>query len=558
MRRPGWAALWLVVGWYLLTLAIAYPFANAPVVDSWIYAAAARWFAGTGEIRFAGYTSAMPVGQVVWGAGWGKLFGLSNVSLDLSIAALAVAGALMFHRLALRCGATAEGALLATALLIANPCWLFLSFSFMTEIPFLALFIAALLAFACAGDGGPHEIAWLSACAALVVGDFLMRPFAAAVASGAAAAILLYDFDPSAERAFDLRRLAKLLAPFALAVVACAAIWYWLTVLKPLPWDLQQREQQIHYIFWVPLGRYVLEGVLGPALTLGVALLPLALLQWRRERLRDGLAAALTVFGITAILLSLQPQSLQPSFTCFGGWTTVLQLRGPAGGPLAFHWDSGGRWLAIVLGSAGVAGVYLAAREVFPRLGRAGAAVMITAGLYWFATLPLWLFNDRYDLVLLPAGCLLLALAPPRTRWGVGAAAAMTLALGWVAIAGVYDYQRGIAAVLAARNDLLRHGVARHSIDAGYALNGEDLYRYPHRGIETMRLEAGIPMITSRTEDEYTITQVPSPGTRIVRRYRWPGPLGFGHREIYAVIRVRRPRAKPERASPKSPPSLVN
>jgi hypothetical protein len=48
--------------------------------------------------------------------------------------------------------------------------------------------------------------------------------------------------------------------------------------------------------------------------------------------------------------------------------------------------------------SAGAVGLCVAAAEV-PRMGRAAAAVMLTAALYWAAMLPLWFFSDRYDLV---------------------------------------------------------------------------------------------------------------------------------------------------------------
>src|SRR5271155_1633304 len=65
----------------------------------------------------------------------------------------------MFHALAIKCGAPRWQALAATGLLICNPCFTFLSFSFMTEIPFLTAMVAAHLAFAKAE--GPREQLWL-------------------------------------------------------------------------------------------------------------------------------------------------------------------------------------------------------------------------------------------------------------------------------------------------------------------------------------------------------------------------------------------------------------
>ncbi|MGB7469540.1 MAG: hypothetical protein WBW58_09215, partial [Candidatus Acidiferrum sp.] len=106
---------------------------------------------------------------------------------------------------------------------------------------------------------------------------------------------------------------------------------------------------------------------------------------------------------------------------------------------------------------------------------------------------------------------------------------------GLMSLGGTYAYQRGMAAILATRNELERKGVPRSAIDAGYALNGEDLYRYPKHGIDTMKLEAGIPMITSEQLDEYTIASKPLDGTQVVRRLEWPGAFGLGHRYFYLV-----------------------
>jgi hypothetical protein len=111
----------------------------------------------------------------------------------------------------------------------------------------------------------------------------------------------------------------------------------------------------------------------------------------------------------------------------------------------------------------------------------------------------------------------------------------MTLAMGLMSLGGTYAYQRGMAVIVDTRNDLERQGVPRTAIDAGYALNGEDLYRYPKHGIDTAKLEGGTPMITSQKEDDYTIASVPLAGMEVVRRLKWPGPFGLGHRYFYLV-----------------------
>jgi 4-amino-4-deoxy-L-arabinose transferase-like glycosyltransferase len=543
--HPGRAAAAAIAGWYALVWLLARPLSNEPVADSWLYAASARYFAHTGLIRFAGFTDAMPVAQIVLGAFWSKVFGDSFRSFDLMLATVGAATALMFFLLALRCGARRTEAAFATALIVCNPCFLFLSFSFMTDVPFIAMMVAALLAFS--HFEGRRGIAWLWLAAALTVGAFLVRPFGGAVAAGCAGAILLFDFSPAEPHGSDWRRLSVEILPFAAAAAACAIIWYWLTISRPPPWDLLIREHAFSEFFEVAPGIYMLGGVLGPALNLGLLLSPLAILQWRRERWREGVIFTAAMFFVTWMLVRAHPTTPQPEFSCFGGCPNALVLRGL---PARFYWTGWERWAAVGWGSVGAAGLFLAAREVVPRISRAAAAVAITAIVYWLAMQPLWFFADRYYLILLPAGALMLAMAPlpgmPKARI---AAAAMVLVMGAVAAAGVYDYQRGTAAVVNARDWLLERGVPRRAIDAGYPLNGEDLYRYPRLGIDTQRMEAGIPMITSGQTDEYTVAVEPLIGTKIVRRYRWPGPFGFGTREIYVLKRIRTPRPHHRRLS---------
>lgn len=532
MRRAGWAAAAAVVGWYVFALAILHPLTDAPVVDSWLYAFSVRRFLRTGEIRFAGFTQAMPIAQVIYGVGWSHAFGANSVSLEISVVTLAVLCGVMFHALAIRCGASRWQALAATGLLICNPCFTFLSFSFMTEIPFLTALIAAHLAFAKAG--GRREHLWLWIAAALAVIAFMIRPFGAMAIAGCAGAMLLHDAGLPRANRWDRVQWIRMTAPFVVALAVCAWLWIWLTVLSPKPWDLQLNENNFAYIFRVPLASYLRAGVLGPALYLGMVLSPLAILQLTTPRWRRVAIGGAGIFAAALILMWMDNRlPVTPECSCFGGWRNVLILRG---GSSRFSWDGDWQYAFLTLASFGAAGLIAAFADIFRTLSRAAAAIVIAALIYWAATIPLWFYNDRYYLVMVPAGAIVLALAPlPRSRMVRAAGFAMTLAMGLMSLGGTYAYQRGMAVILATRNQLERQGVPRSAIDAGYALNGEDLYRYPKHGIETMKLEAGIPMITSQKVDEYTIASEPIAGTEVVRRLKWPGPFGLGHRYFYLV-----------------------
>src|ERR1700722_12274872 len=205
MRRGGAVAIGVVLGWYALALAVLHPLADGPVVDSWIYGESVRWFRATGEMRFPGFTETMPVAQVLYGAAWGSIFGTSAASLDLASAFLGIVAALMLYALAIRCGARPWQALAATGLLICNPCFLFLSFSFMSEVAFLAALLGSQLAFARAE--GEHETRWLWLSASLAVVAFAVRPFGGIAIVGPVAAILIYDVIRSDRARIDITRL---------------------------------------------------------------------------------------------------------------------------------------------------------------------------------------------------------------------------------------------------------------------------------------------------------------------------------------------------------------
>ncbi|MGD0119141.1 MAG: glycosyltransferase family 39 protein [Candidatus Binatus sp.] len=536
MRRAGVAAVAVVVGWYVFALIILHPLTDAPVVDSWLYGSSVRRFLRTGEIRFAGYTQAMPIAQVVYGVAWARMFGGNSASLEVSVVMLAILCGLMFHALAIKCGAPRWQALAATGLLICNPCFTFLSFSFMTEIPFLTAMIATHLAFAKAEGRREQWWLWLSAATAVV--GFLIRPFAAMAIAGCVGATLLYDAGLRANfRDLALwinARVIKMIVPFAVALTICVGLWVWLTVLGPKPWQVQFNENRFRYIFNVPLANYLRAGVLGPALYLGTVLSPLALLQFATPRWRRVAIGGAGIFAAALILMWIDDRlPVTPEYSCFGGWQNVLILRGAAN---RFSWAGNWQYVFLLLASFGAAGFVAAFADIFRTLDRGAAAIVIAAIIYWAATIPLWFYNDRYYLVMVPAGAIVLALAPlPRARLVQAAGFAMTLAMGLMSLGGAYAYQRGMAVVVATRNDLERQGVPRSAIDAGYALNGEDLYRYPKHGIETMQLEGGIPMITSQKEDDYTIASVPLAGMEVVRRLKWPGTFGLGHRYFYLV-----------------------
>lgn len=538
MRRE-WIAYGTIAAWYALEIAILFPLANGAAIDGWLYGEAVRRYMQSGEIRFAGYSMAMPLLQVFYGAQWGTVFGAGPRSLAYSTVVLSAAGAMMFHALARRCGAQRIPAAIATGCLIANPCFTFLTFSFMTDVPFLSLMIASVLAFNASDSAHVRadlraETIWIWVAAALALLDFMIRPFAALTIAGYGAAILIFDARSGDRRRIRWAPILNLSNGLIAGAAACCAVWIWLTVIQPRPWSLEETYVHFGQFFEVPIAYYLRAGVLNPIVYLGAVLSPAAIVRYAGTRRAQMFAGAVAMFAAAIALSHIDPRlPMTPEFSCFAGWDNALVLRGL---PNRFIWSSAWQYAFLAIGCLGASAVITMAWEARRAMTRTSCAMVVAAGLYWLLTLPTWFFNDRYDLVMIPAAALATALAPwPKSSASRWCAATAMILMAAMSLGGVYAYQREFAETIAARDWLERSGVPRTAIDAGYPLNGEDLYRYPKRGIDSMAYEAGIPMITSARIAEYTIAAEPIAGTKVVRRIRWPGMFGFGHRYFYIL-----------------------
>jgi hypothetical protein len=525
------AAGLIIVG-YTIVLVAASPLANAPVVDSWIYARVVRDFINSGTIRFPGFSQVMPFAQVLYGAVWAKLFGLGDRSLDLSVASLGAAGAIFLYLLMRRSGADHSNSLLALALLVFNPCYLFLSFSFMTEIPFLAALLAALLAAATAIQTNKPALHWLAAC--LIVVAFFVRPFALAAIPACALALAI----DGATRDTSPRTIDSILrsvAPYLLSLLACSLTSLLITRLQATPFVLARHVHDLAHVFRPSLFMvYLRAGLLEPLFYLGLVLAPLAIPVALTLRPRRSLAISGLLFAIGALIISGRDSVGFPQLTCHGGWIRALELRPPT----EFVWNPALQWFILAIGSLGAAGLIESTVNLRARFNAPALLLIATSAIYWCAMIPLWLFNDRYQLPLIPAAALILALAPFRLRPSLRIAAFTALAiLGLFSLAGVRDYQRGLQMVLDAVFDLEKQGVTRANIDAGYPLNGADLYPFDSDPALDPELN-DVAMVTSLGYRDFIIAARPLPGTEIIRRITAPGLFGLASRTIYVLHRI--------------------
>ncbi len=511
-----------ILAWYGVVYCVVWPLSAAPVGDSWVYEHAVAHFNRTGEIQFAGFTQALPVAQVLYGALWSRVFGESSRALDLSTAGLGIIGGILLYYLGRRCGGNSGSSFVAAALLVCNPCYLFLSFSFMTEVPFITTLLASYAAFAYS-LAGSRKWLWLSGCAAVV--GFAIRPFAVIAIAGQGAVLLMRGYKDGEK---GLSRFVSI-TPLILAIIASAGFWLWITMLTPEPWMLKYQMDRLRSGFWlVPLRTYLVRGVLAPAIYLGLVLSPLAAVhaigRWRSSLVRS-------VIAIIAVTVRLSRRSVADltAISCFGGSYSALVLSGKPCTEL----PKGLEWPMLGLGVIGFAGICSAAWEAARGGNRIVLALLFGSALYWLMMPCLWFFSDRYDLVIVPAASLVLALTrPPQWRASI-ATAAMILALALVSAGGTASYHCSMQAVVNQTESLLRQGVPRRQLDAGYSLNGRDLYVYPAN--HEPEQEPPIPLVIGSSRSPYLIALSRMPNTAIWRQFSGCGPLGVGVRPLFVL-----------------------
>jgi 4-amino-4-deoxy-L-arabinose transferase-like glycosyltransferase len=204
------------LAWGLLFAALPPPRQDFPLNDDWAFARGAFAFARGEGIHYGGWASMPQLGQWLEACPFVWLLGESHVALRLATVALSWLGLLAFNDLLRQEGLPRPRAALATAALAFNPLFFLLQGTFMTDVPALALALAALALY---GRALRRRAAgWLAAGCAVAVLAVATRQNTAVVP---AAAALLLARDPA------LRRRAVWWLGVLLPGAAAAAIHLW-------------------------------------------------------------------------------------------------------------------------------------------------------------------------------------------------------------------------------------------------------------------------------------------------------------------------------------------
>jgi hypothetical protein len=541
--RAEWRFLLILSLWFVALVLTVGVQRNIPVIDDWTYAWSVERLFADGRFEVLDWSAVYPLGHSLWGAAWARVFGFSFVTLRFSTLALSLLGTCAVYLILRELDARPRIALLGALTVAVNPVVVLLSSSFMTDIPFVAWTLLALLCYIRAMRRNQIHLVWWGGVWACMA--FLDRQIA--LLTPLAALPLLMPRPRS-----EPKRAAVLLAIGATwgAMLVCSLVM--MSLVKPTG-EMLKLVDRLQELLALPVtsylrtNLYILSTVAFYALP---ALLAMAAVRrfWRKPMLFVVTCAlAAIMFGLAGEI----PVPLRPGNT----WSLVEVggSRGLINGVLP---PSNQTTIEMVLRGSGLLAFGLAlmslawpdvarartasARPVFRRLLDAATTLSLSPRLplviYLIAYLVLanvlWMYNDRYLIVLLPV-VVALALGGRQQGAAVPRLAWIPIAIfAAVAVVGTRDALRFNLSLHDSWQSLVDSGVPAPDIDAGYVWNGWWLYAHPENLAEGQTVQ-DVPWITTGRRSTYILSKSVLTGYDVVREVAWtddmpwPGPDRF-------------------------------
>lgn len=542
-----------------VTLCLVPPAGDFPLNDDWVYGKMVQRLASDGELAIHPYTQAYTLAQTLWALPFVKLFGFSFSVLRVStilLAVLSVWGVALCGR---ELGFPRRLALASAAVVFCNPLFLNLSYTFMSDVPFVcALVFACLFYLKALRSGSALHVLAGSTLASI---GFFNRQFGALIAVAFAVAVLLWWI--RCRRGVGIGSSAAFFGPWAVAGVLVLCL-----------------HASGQYIYTPPHAamRGLVDNInpgrvavltISIALTMALFLSPLSAgiaWRWARGKRSRSVPQLFTVFLVAGLLamgllrdrrplprfpnilrdFGVGPILLQDTYSIWHPWSPV------SAPPVVLWLITGLALLSAAVCAGAVMGIVFhrarARRMAIPCYCR---RLQYTFLLLLGALLVLAPYNSRtviyYDRYLLPAivpfALVVAGALPRRTPRTWFRPVAFACALLYVfSLASLQDYMAWNRARWEAIAFLRTELGARDSqIDGGYEFNG--MYTSEkflmHRDAEDIGNQG--ENVWWVIHDRYKVAMTPQNRYEIVKRFPYFSWLGFKSREVLAL--VRKPRS---------------
>ncbi len=239
----------IVVGIWGLLLLLVPPAHEFPVIDDWNHANAVRNMLQAGRFDMPATVQANLFGLVVWGASWSRIFGFSFTTLTYSTLALELGGLMAFYGLARLIVVPRWGALFGTALLAYNPIWVQLSYSFMTDVPFVSLMLISCFLYVQGiqhGFSGRPNTTWLLVGGFFAAWAFTIRQFGLLIPLAFIAYLVVVELTARKWRWLDM------LAIVAVPAIVIGSWWLWRHDLPPTAGAIASAERAARFLYKEP------------------------------------------------------------------------------------------------------------------------------------------------------------------------------------------------------------------------------------------------------------------------------------------------------------------
>jgi len=496
-------------------------FANVPLHDDWTYAWSVEHFLKTGKLQVLDWSIHYPFAQILWGALFCLPFGFSFSALRVSTVVLAWLGSLALYGTLREVGRARTESLIASLVLIVNPVFYLLSFSFMTDVPFVSISNIAFF-FIVRGFSRTNALDLWIGCAFGVVG-FFVRQLAIAIPG----AVLLYVmFEPS------LRSRQYLLPPLVSSLLICFTP-YLIAHTMGLTSQYTGREWVLDK--WLHQPELSIPGLVRIMMHSGLALFPMTMplmgSYYRQLRFWCVLGLLLLLTGCAILFTPEIPKPLDGMWNLIALGKERRLLRGAPDPDFLPSWLN---YPLLVFSLFSFAGIVIKVIDV----ARVEKPLRL---LFWYAVsqfgliMVVWLFDawgsDRYSIVLLPPLIALVAGQQLRSKITAAGIAALFV----IAMVVTWSETQNNRAASEALAWLRNRGIPFSDIDAGYALDGWYLYAHPENLAPGQIPERDVPFVTTNERRPYVIATAPLKSYKVLRNYRWSIPLRSLEYNIYVL-----------------------
>ncbi len=521
----SWRDCGLIVLFWLVPALLLCPFENIPYVDDWAYAWPVEWLLKHHELRVLEWSSSPNLTQALWGALFCVATGFSFTALRISTWILSAACLCGIYLLLREIRVARGNAFIGTAAIALNPIFFSLSFTFMTDVPFLTAMIWSVYTNVLGLNRKRHH--WFFIAALLSAMAISIRPVGIAIPASAG---LLLAWKRK-EIGVKLETLFLVLFPLlATALVA----WWWIhhrqvnANISGFPGIPKTRLVWLKYAM-PTLPGVTLNGLIFLAGAVGISLLPLTCSSRIANKQTIIIFAALLLLVLIAHLCSVgyslplntgsawewnginSPQELIPNHT---------PIRDPAG-------------LTAVLFIALASSAILIGCSVKQQWEVSKLFLLLLIVLSFAEMVVLWLFNDRYALPIFPlAIALLLASECQQRTWLAISSLCVFAVYSLIGEHNVCSYNHAVWSAVA---ELRARGIGDNQIDGGYVVNGWLHYAHPENA---PRDESGqvyvVGMTTTSRTLPFQISEKPVAGRELldtIKYNQWLGPGG----ELYLL-----------------------